>query len=84
MEPHRAPPLQLHLDERAGAFSPQTSARIVDLIAAAKTKTGLTVHCARDPNWYATSARVSDADFASIPLRRHGWHGEWNYDVAAS
>ncbi|MCU1493845.1 MAG: hypothetical protein JWO62_1609, partial [Acidimicrobiaceae bacterium] len=28
--------------------------------------------------------KVSDADFAAIPLRPHEWHGEWNYDITAA
>jgi len=24
---------------------------------------------------------VSDEDLAAVPLRRHAWHGEWNYTV---
>jgi transposase len=56
---------------------------IVELIAATKTKTGLTVQCAYDPNWYPTGVRINDKDFATIPLRPHDWHGEWNYSIAA-
>ncbi len=46
---------------------------IVELIAATTTRTGLTVQCAYDPGWYPTGERVSDADFARIPIRRHQW-----------
>jgi hypothetical protein len=56
---------------------------IVELIAATTTSTGLSVHCAYDPNWYLTGEKISDADHAAIPLRRHDWHGDWNYDIAA-
>jgi Rhodopirellula transposase DDE domain len=56
---------------------------IVELIASTKTKTGLTVQCAYDPSWYPTGKRISDGDFSAIPLRRHKWHGEWNYSIAA-
>jgi transposase len=56
---------------------------IVELIASTKTKTGLTVQCAYDPNWYPTGQKVSDRDYATIPLRSHDWHGEWNYNIAA-
>jgi hypothetical protein len=52
---------------------------IVELIAATKTKTGLTVQCDYDPNWYPTGVKISDRDYAAIPLRPHDWHGEWNY-----
>ncbi len=55
---------------------------IVELIAATKTKTGLSVQCAYDPNWYPTAEKIGDANFDAIPLTRHDWHGDWNYDVA--
>ena len=56
---------------------------IVELIASTKTKTGLTVQCSYDPNWYPTGEKISDRDYAAIPLRPHRWHGEWNYSIAA-
>jgi Rhodopirellula transposase DDE domain len=57
---------------------------IVELIAATTTKTGLTVQCAYDPNWYPTGEKISDRAFATIPLHPHAWHGEWNYDINAT
>jgi transposase len=57
---------------------------IVELIAATTTKSGLTVQASYDPNWYPTGEKVSDKDFAAIPLRPHEFHGEWNYDIAAA
>jgi transposase len=54
---------------------------IVELIAATKTTTGLAVQCAYDPNWYPTGKKISDTDFNAIPLHRHNWHGDWNYDL---
>jgi transposase len=56
---------------------------IVELIAATTTRTGLSVQCSYDPNWYPTGERISDTDHAAIPLRRHEWHGDWNYDISA-
>jgi hypothetical protein len=55
---------------------------IVELIASTTTKTGLAVQCAYDPNWYPTGEKISDRQYAAIPLRPHDWHGEWNYDIA--
>ena len=55
---------------------------IVELISATKTKTGLTVQAAYDPNWYPTGEKISDATLASIDLTPHQWHGEWNYTIA--
>jgi transposase len=54
---------------------------IVELIAATTTKTGLTVQAAHDPNWYPTGTRISDDDYATIPIHPHTWHGEWNYEI---
>jgi transposase len=54
---------------------------IVELIGATTTTSGLTVQAAYDPNWYPTGEHVSDAEYATIPLRPHDWHGEWNYDI---
>ena len=57
---------------------------IVELIAATKTKTGLSVRCAYDPNWYPTGEKISDGDFKAIPLTPHDWHPDWNYTIAPS
>lgn len=51
---------------------------VVDLIGATTTATGLTVQALYDPNWYPKGERISDADYATIPLTPHDWHGEWN------
>ena len=57
---------------------------VVELIAATTTTTGLTVQALYDPNWYPKGERISDADYATIPLTPHEWHGEWNYTIAQS
>jgi hypothetical protein len=31
--------------------------------------------------YYPLGAKVSDEDLAAVPLRRHAWHGKWNYTV---
>jgi hypothetical protein len=59
-------------------------ATIVELIAATTTTTGLTVQAAYDPNWYPTGEKITDTDYATIPLTPHDWHGEWNYDIASA
>jgi hypothetical protein len=35
-----------------------------------------------DPNRYPTGVKITDSDYAVIPLRPHNWHGELNYSVA--
>ena len=56
---------------------------IVELISATKTTTGLTVQATYDNGWYATGIKIPNADFNTIPLTPHDWHGEWNYTIAA-
>jgi hypothetical protein len=54
---------------------------IVELIAATQTHSGLKVRAALDQGSYPLGVKISDRDLAAVPLRRHGWHGEWNYTV---
>jgi hypothetical protein len=54
---------------------------IVNLIANTTTRTGLTVQCELDPNLYPTKIKISKLQQRAIPLRRHEFHGEWNYTI---
>jgi Rhodopirellula transposase DDE domain len=54
---------------------------IVNSIAATTTATGLRVHAELDPGSYPKSIKISDAQIAALPLRRHDWHGDWNYTL---
>jgi hypothetical protein len=54
---------------------------IVELIGATTTGAGLTVHAELDQGAYPKGVKVSDHELAAVPLRRHAWHGEWNYTV---
>jgi hypothetical protein len=55
---------------------------IVQLIAATTTKTGLKVRCELDPNTYPAGIKVADAELARVNLRRHDFHGDWNYTIS--
>jgi hypothetical protein len=57
---------------------------IVNLIAATKTRTGLEVKARLDRRKYPPKVKVTDEDLARVHLRRHKFHGEWNYTIAAS
>lgn len=57
---------------------------VVNLIANTTTKTGLTVRCRLDLAQYPIKIKVSDEERASIPLFRHQFHGDWNYDIRPS
>ncbi|WP_438817446.1 ISAzo13-like element transposase-related protein, partial [Streptomyces fildesensis] len=54
---------------------------IVNSIAATTTPTGLRVKAALDTNSYPTGVKIGDAEMAALPLVRHTFHGDWNYDL---
>ena len=54
---------------------------IVQLIAATKTVTGLTVTCDIDANSYPKGVAVSNAEMAAINITQDAFHGEWNYTI---
>jgi len=57
---------------------------IVQTIAATTTRTGLTVAAELDPGQYPKGIKISDRqmkDLEQQALRRHQFHGEWNYDL---
>ena len=57
-------------------------ATIVQLIASTHSKTGLKVACRLDDRIYEKGRKVSDVEMASINLRPHKFHGEWNYTIS--
>jgi hypothetical protein len=54
---------------------------IVNLISATTTETGLKVECRIDKNKYPTKQKVTDQEMNSIKIKRHEFHGEWNYTI---
>jgi transposase len=54
---------------------------IVSLIAATTTKSGLKVEADLDQRAYPTKVRVGDDQMAKVRLRRHKFHGDWNYTI---
>jgi hypothetical protein len=54
---------------------------IVQSIAATTTRTGLCVHAELDTGAYAIGIEISDAQIAALPMRRHRFHGDWNYTL---
>jgi len=55
---------------------------IVSLIAATTTKQGLKVHAELDTRCYPCGIKIGDEEMAQINLRRHEFHGEWNYTIS--
>jgi hypothetical protein len=56
-------------------------ATIVELIAATKTKTGLTVDCVLDTRVYEKGIKVSKEEMKALDIRGDEFHPEWNYSV---
>ncbi len=54
---------------------------IVELVAATTTETGLRILAEYDQGYYPTGVEVTDTELAALPLRRHDWHPDWNYDL---
>jgi hypothetical protein len=55
---------------------------IVELICATTTKTGLTGRCELDTGQYPSGIVISDAEMASINIKRAEFHGDWNYTIS--
>ena len=55
---------------------------IVNLIAATRTKKGLTIQAALDESSYARSIKISDEELSEIRITRDDFHGEWNYAIS--
>jgi len=54
---------------------------IVNLIAATKTETGLTVRCELDSTHYPKGIVVSNKQMAALKISHNAFHGEWNYTI---
>ena len=54
---------------------------IIKLIASTRTRSGLKVRAELDPSRYEKGIKVTDEEFNGINLKRHEFHGEWNYSI---
>jgi len=54
---------------------------VVELIGATTTQTGLRVQAELDLGTYPKGVKVADNELAAVPIRRHEFHGEWNYTM---
>jgi len=54
---------------------------IVQLIAKTTTAKGLQVTCRLDRRRYPVGRKITDAEFATVRLYPHSFHGEWNYAI---
>ena len=54
---------------------------VVQLIAKTTTARGLQVTCRLDRRRYPVGRKVTNAEFATVRLYPHRFHGEWNYAI---
>ena len=59
----------------------ESHATIVKLIASTTTSTGLKVYCELDDHDYEKGIRVTDEQMAQLKIKRHDFHGDWNYTL---
>ncbi len=55
---------------------------VVQLISATTTREGLCVKAELDTAQYPTHIKVSNKQMTAINLRKHHFHGEWNYTIS--
>jgi transposase len=54
---------------------------IIEAISSTTTRSGLRIKAERDLNYYETGRKISKEQLAAVPLRRHKFHGDWNYTI---
>lgn len=54
---------------------------VVQLIGATRTEQGLEVHAWLDESIYEKARKIPNADLATVRIKRHKFHGEWNYEI---
>lgn len=55
---------------------------VVESIASTSTKTGLSVKVRLDKKQYKTGKKVPASEIEKLNIRRHTFHGEWNYTIS--
>ena len=56
-------------------------ATIVSLIGSTHSGSGLRVRSELDRGRYPNGVAVTDAEMATVRLKRHQFHGDWNYTI---
>ena len=59
-----------------------SAAVIINLISSTRTEAGLTVECVLDNNTYRTKIKVAKEEYKAINVKKHKFHGEWNYTIS--
>jgi hypothetical protein len=56
---------------------------VVGLIGATSTSSGLNVRAVLDRGSYEKGKKISDEQMNAVKLKRHQFHGDWNYTIRA-
>ncbi len=59
----------------------ETHEIVVSSIGNTRTASGLEVHAWIDDKTYAKGIKVSDRELSECIIKRHGFHGDWNYEI---
>jgi hypothetical protein len=54
---------------------------VVNLIGSTTTRSGLKVKAVLDKRQYKTGLKVADREMQALQLKRHAFHGDWNYTL---
>jgi hypothetical protein len=54
---------------------------VVNLIGSTRTRTGLRVEAELDTNNYEKGIKVTDRELETVRLKKHKFHGDWNYRI---
>lgn len=57
---------------------------VVELIGATTSRSGLSVRAELDRGSYPKGIEISDDQLAAAGVKKHDFHGEWNYDLRPS
>ncbi len=56
---------------------------VVNLIGSTTTRSGLKVKAVLDKRQYKTGRKVADREMQALQLKRHRFHGDWNYTLTS-
>jgi hypothetical protein len=70
-----------HISQNWRAEPLTSRAAVVELIAATKTRAGLTIACELDTDDYPKGIKVSDAEMRALEIKGDEFHPEWNYTI---
>jgi hypothetical protein len=57
---------------------------LLQYICATTTKNGLAIDASIDTNTYEKGIKISNKQLRAVNIKRHGFHGEWNYTIYPS